>query len=314
MKWKRSSFIFEKNWDIKLVDISDCSIFSERDVQKQKVRRTVLLKFKSVIDGDNSLIPAMLYEPKNASENLVLYFHGGGWVMGSIESHDCLCRKIANTLNIRVLSIEYRLAPQYKFPIPLNDILSVYCGLFDDNRICLGKIIIAGDSAGGNLCASLCIKLREIKFRKTPSLQILFYPVLSNDFSSESFQKFGNEANLTKSMMQWFIYMYTGKEFDNKDIKNNKLIYPLLQDDMSVFPETLLVSAEKDVLLDGQLLFASKLGQANIEAKHLIIRNAKHGFMTYGNGHRKFASIALDKIKKISLLKMLRSVDLSLWC
>jgi acetyl esterase/lipase len=93
--------------------------------------------------------------------------------------------------------------------------------------------------------------------------------------------------------------MYTGKEFDNEDIKNNKLIYPLLQDDMSVFPETLLVSAEKDVLLDGQLLFASKLRQANIEVEHLIIGNSKHGFMTYGNEHWKFASIALNKIKNL---------------
>jgi acetyl esterase len=123
--------------------------------------------------------------------------------------------------------------------------------------------------------------------------------VLSNDFSSGSFQKFSNEANLTKTMMQWFMYMYTGKEFDNENIKNNKLIYPLLQDDMSVFPKTLIVSAEKDVLLDGQLLFASKLRQVNIKVEHLIIENAKHGFMTYGNEHWKFASIALNKIKKL---------------
>jgi acetyl esterase len=171
--------------------------------------------------------------------------------------------------------------------------------LFNKNYVDFDEVIIAGDSSGGNLCASFCIKLREIKFRKTPISQILFYPVLSNDFSSESFQKFGNEANLAKSTTQWFMLMYTGKEFDNEDIKNNKLIYPLLQDDMSIFPKTLIVSAEKDVLLDGQLLFASKLRQANIEAEHLIIRNAKHGFMTYGNGHRKFASIALDKIKNL---------------
>ncbi|MDR1390948.1 MAG: alpha/beta hydrolase [Holosporales bacterium] len=280
-------------------DFKTGSIFSKRDVQKQSVSKATLLKFASVINGDGFLIPAMLYEPENADRNLLLYLHGGGWVMGGIESHDCLCRKIANTLNIRVLSVEYRLAPICKFPTALNDVLSVYCGLFCNGYIDFEKVIIAGDSSGGNLCVSLCIKLAEIKFGKTPISQILFYPVLSNDFSSESFQKFGSEANLTKSMMQWFICMYTGKEFDNEDIKNNKLIYPLLQNDMSVFPETLLVSAEKDVLLDGQLLFASKLQQANIEAKHLIIRNAKHGFITYGDEHWKFASIALDKIKQM---------------
>jgi acetyl esterase len=278
---------------------NNCSIFSERDTQKQEVRRTAPLKFESIINGDDFLIPAMLYEPENADKNLLLYCHGGGWTMGSIESHDCLCRKIANALSIRVLSIEYRLAPRHKFPTALNDVLSVYCGLFGNSHMDFEKVIIAGDSSGGNLCASLCIKLMEIEFRKMPISQILFYPVLSNDFSSGSFQKFGSEANLTKSMMQWFIHAYIGKEFDSEDVKNNKLIYPLLEENMSVFPKTLVVSAEKDVLLDGQLLFASKLRQSNVEVEHLTIENAKHGFMTYGTEHWKFASIALDKIKNL---------------
>ncbi|MDR0580978.1 MAG: alpha/beta hydrolase [Holosporaceae bacterium] len=283
-----------------IFDVADgCSIFSERDTQKQEVERTALLKFENITDGDDFLISAMLYEPKNANKNLLLYFHGGGWVMGSIESHDCLCRKIANALSTRVLSIEYRLAPQHKFPAALNDVLNVYCGLFNKSYVDFDELIIAGDSSGGNLCASLCIKLREINFCKTPISQILFYPVLSNDFSSESFQKFGNEVNLTKSMMQWFMHAYTGKKFDDEGVENNKLIYPLLQDDMSVFPKTLIVSAENDVLLDGQLLFASKLRQTNVEMEHLIIKNAKHGFMTYGKEHWKFTSIALDKIKKL---------------
>ncbi|MDR1150012.1 MAG: alpha/beta hydrolase [Clostridiales bacterium] len=283
-----------------LLDINNCSIFLKRDVQKQKVRKTTVLKFKSIVNGDGFLIPTMLYDPEKNNKNLLLYFHGGGWVMGSIESHDCLCRKIANTLNIRVLSVEYRLAPLYKFPTALNDILSVYCSLFNNSYIDFDEVIVAGDSSGGNLCASLCIKLMEIKFKKAPILQILFYPVLSNDFSSNSFKKFGNEVNLTKSMMQWFMYMYAGKEFDNEDVKNNKLIYPLLQDDMSIFPETLLVSAENDVLLDGQLLFLSKLKKANVKANHLTIENAKHGFMTYGNKHWKFTSVALKKIKELN--------------
>jgi acetyl esterase len=279
----------------------NCSIFSERDTYKQEVRKTSFLEFESTVDGDNFLIPAMLYEPESVDKNLLLYFHGGGWVMGSIESHDCLCRRIANSLNTRVLSIEYRLAPRHKFPVALNDAFSVYCGLFNNNCVDFEEIIIAGDSSGGNLCASLCIKLREIKFRKAPSLQILFYPVLSNDFQSESFLKFGNEVNLTKSMMQEFVCMYSGRELNDEVVRNNKLIYPLLQEDMSVFPKTIIVSAEKDVLFDGQSLFASKLRKSNVEVNHLIIENAKHGFMTYGNLQRKFISIALDKIRDCNL-------------
>ncbi|MDR1254971.1 MAG: alpha/beta hydrolase [Puniceicoccales bacterium] len=283
-------------------DIDNYSIFLKREIQKQKVKKTTMLKFESIVDGDNFSIPAMLYEPEKADQNITLYFHGGGWVRGSIESHDCLCRKIANTLNIRILSVEYRLAPWYRFPTALNDALSVYCGLFNNNDVTFEKVIIAGDSSGGNLSASLCIKLREKGFSKLPISQILFYPVLSNDFQSESFQKFGNEINLTKSMMKWFIYMYTGKEFDDENIKNNKLIYPLLEEDMSVFPKTLIISAKEDILLDGQTLFASKLKKAGIETYQYTVDNTKHGFLTYGNEHWKFTSTVLEEIKKYELL------------
>ncbi|MDR0407232.1 MAG: alpha/beta hydrolase [Holosporales bacterium] len=281
------------------MSFDDYWVFSERDTRKEAVKRTVSIKFKSITKQDRFFIPVMLYEPENTNRNILLYFHGGGWVRGSIESHDCVCRKIANALNVKVLSVEYRLAPQYKFPIALHDVLSVYCGLLDKRNMDFDEIILSGDSAGGNLCAALCMKLKEAQFSQYPMAQILFYPVLSNDFDSPSFTKFGHEPSLTKSMMLKFIDMYTKKDPADDVFVNNKFLYPVLEKDMSLFPKTLIVSAEKDVLLDGQFLFASKLNQAHVDVHHLVIEEAKHGFMTYGEKHWEYASIALDKIKKL---------------
>ncbi|MDR1267372.1 MAG: alpha/beta hydrolase [Holosporales bacterium] len=274
------------------------AIFLKRDGQKQNVRKISRLTFESMVDGDDFLIPATLYEPEKANRNVILYVHGGGWVGEGVETHDALCRKIANILGTRVLSVEYRLVPQHRFPTALHDVFSVYCALSDHPSMDLEGIILAGDSAGGNLCASLCIKLREKGFPKLPMAQILFYPVLSNDFQSTSFQKFGNTIHLTESMMKWFVQMYTDKEFDDESTRNNKFIYPLLEDDMSVFPRTLIVSAQEDVLLDGQILFVSKLKRAGIETYQYTVDHTQHGFLTYGHDHWEIVATVLEEVKK----------------
>ncbi len=280
-------------------DIENYPIFLERDNYKYYVKKIISLEFKSIINNDNFLIPARLYEPDNFNKNLIVFFHGGGWVRGSIDSHDCLCRKITNALNTRIISVDYRLAPQHLFPTALNDAFSVYCGLLE--KIKFDELILSGDSSGGNLCAALCIKLREMHIQKLPSTQILFYPVLSNNFELDSYKKFEHEATLTKSMMEWFIRMYSGRDLTDVEMLNNKFLYPILQDDMSVFPKTLIISAEKDVLLDEQALFISKF--KNTKAHQILINEASHGFMTYGKNHSKYASIAISQIKDLLLRK-----------
>jgi acetyl esterase len=252
------------------------------------------LEFRSF---DGFSIPAALYEPERANDGIILYLHGGGWVCGSIDTHDCLCRKIANALRVRVMSIEYRLAPEHRFPVALNDVVSVYREMFD-RKMDFNDVILAGDSAGGNLSAAACIKLREIGF-PPPSAQILFYPSLSNDFHSDSFVKFGQEENLPEPMARYFLSQYTGKDLEDEEMRNNKLLYPLLENDMSVFPKTLVVSAERDVLLDGQLLFVQKLRNAGGDVFHTIIEGSKHGFMSYGEDHAKYAKIAIEWIRDL---------------
>jgi acetyl esterase len=234
---------------------------------------------------DDHLIRVKLYSPHEVNDKkLLLYLHGGGWMQGNLETHDPLCRKIAKTLRTEVLAVDYRLAPEHAFPIPLEDVFSVYlwcCRNYGDR-----DIIIAGDSAGGNLCAALCIKLQE-ELRTTgclikkPSLQILFYPSLSNDFGKDSFRRF-DVATLTKAGTAAYLAQYAGVAVEDVGSITDKLICPFLEDDPSVFPATAVISADYDVLLDEQTEFVQKLRSAGVKTEHIIADGTVHGFTIYG--------------------------------
>lgn len=217
------------------------------------------------------------YIPSIKCNDIILFVHGGGWVQGNLETHDALCRSIANVFVRRVISVEYRLSPQYKFPIPLSDVFDAYIWCVNQGY---ENIILSGDSVGGNLCAALCVKLRDLQYYQFPVSQILFYPILSCNLESKSFDLFGRGYGLTKEWTKNYIYQYTGAEHDDERFINNKFIYPLLED-AGIFPKTFLISASCDVLLDDQLVFADKLKSAKIPVYHTILDGSIHGFMTY---------------------------------
>ncbi len=255
------------------------NFFIDHSGKKENMKEINNFYIKSVYD--NHQIPVRLYIPQIAKENKVIMFtHGGGWIQGNLETHDYLCRKIANILQIKVLAIDYRLATENPFPIPLNDVFSVYS--WCDKNQEYNDIIISGDSAGGNLCAALCIKLSELKYIKKPCEQLLFYPALSNTFQSSSFEVFKDITALPKLGALFFYSQYVGKSCLDTDILNNKLVYPILEDNMSIFPKTTVISAGCDVLLDENLQFIKKLKNSEVEAEHIIVEGAVHGFMTYG--------------------------------
>ncbi|GHU11843.1 esterase [Alphaproteobacteria bacterium] len=233
---------------------------------------------KSVKDSivraaDNYQIPIRMYTPSKNSrkDSIVMYIHGGGWVDGSIERYDHLCRKIANILEVTVVSLDYRLAPEHPFPTPLNDVFCVYSWIA--KSFPKTKIILSGDSAGGNLSAALCIKISK-ETQKKPHAQILFYAALSGDCESKSFKAYGDIDALTKSDMEACYKQYAG---DGQ--KTNPLVFPVLQEDMSAFPPTIFIAAECDVLLDGQILLYTKLKEAGIKTDIVIPKGTVHGFM-----------------------------------
>ncbi|MDR1551147.1 MAG: alpha/beta hydrolase [Holosporaceae bacterium] len=248
---------------------------------------------------DNYEIPARRYIPTNLrSDSIILFAHGGGWIQGNLDTHDYLCRKIAKILEMEVIAADYRLAPEFIFPIPLEDFCCAYQWCV--NTFANKKIILAGDSAGGNLCAALSVKLANEKKRFRPHAQMLFYPVLSNDFSSPSYEAYENRA-LTKIGTIASLSWYVGKSCLEEDIVSNALVYPLSQRDMNIFPRTVLVPAQCDILLDGQLSFAEKLQAANVKVDIIQTDGTIHGFMTYGKEFEDEITNVLEEIRKLEL-------------
>ena len=251
--------------------------------------KTVNNYVQNIYDGYD--IPIKLYHVSETSR-IILFVHGGGNIQGNFDTHDYLCQKIAILLNIDVVAIEYRLSPEYRFPISLTDILSVY-QFFTNQRY---EVYLTGDSAGGNLVAVLNIIIRKKCFKKA-SGQILMYPLLDNDFRTLSYQKFGNLEILRPEDVKYVTSIYTGYDY-NDIFVNNKLIYPALEQDLTVFPRTFMISAECDILLDSQIVFCKRLKDAGIDCKQEIAAGSVHGFMQYG---KFFDNIITKILQKISL-------------
>lgn len=241
------------------------------------------IKNFSISNGDFQ-IPVRLYRV-NDLKKVCLFVHGGGWIQGNLDTHDYLCRKIAKICEVNVLAVDYHLAPEHEFPIPLNDVNCVYnwcCEKYDE-------IWLSGDSAGGNLCATVCIQVSNIR---KPDAMLLFYPVLGADFYTESYEKYADIPTLSRVSMQYFLSQFIGSR-----VGDNKLISPILEDDMRVFPKTFIVSAGCDVLLSEQKAFYDKMQSSNNACQYLVLDGAIHGFMTYG---REFDKYNTEILKQVS--------------
>ena len=242
--------------------------------------------------NDEFQIPVRLYRVNNKNE-ILLFIHGGGWIQGNLDTHDYLCRKIAKIFAVNVLAVDYRLAPEHTFPMPLDDVASI----FDWCSKKYEKIYAAGDSGGGNLCAALCIKNAE-KNRRKPDALTLFYPALGNNFRTKSFEIFENISALSRAGVIKFYSCYSGKKYDIESVLDNKLLAPILETDMSVFPKTFIASAGCDVLLTEQFEFAEKMRAAGNDCQQIILDGAVHGFMTYGREFDRYNTEILQKISE----------------
>ena len=199
-------------------------------------------------DGPFGPIPMYHYLPKDAAYDdelpAIVYYHGGGWVVGSRNGHDILCRHLANTSGCRVFSVEYRLSPDFKFPVPLEDsysatkFISDNCKeLFVDSK----KIIVAGDSAGGNIAAVLSIMAREDN-NLNIIYQILLYPVTDGSKNYESWNENAEGYILSSNLMNWFYELYLTSEEERNDWNNHvPLVFTFLkyQNFMNTGPRTI---------------------------------------------------------------------------
>jgi acetyl esterase len=231
----------------------------------------------SIGDG----LTARLYSP-SAQNGLpvVLYIHGGGWVVGSIATHDNICRKLANRARALVMSVGYRLAPENKFPAALEDVYAALlwahaeAGSFGGDP---ARLAVAGDSAGGNLAAAVCLVTRD-RGGPTVRFQALAYPGLdASNLDRESYRLNGKGYYLTSSIIERVIPLYLNKAAETLD----PYVSPLLAGDVSGLPPGLVITAEFDPLLSEGEAYAARLLVAGIPCSVHRYNGMIHGFMSF---------------------------------
>jgi acetyl esterase len=238
---------------------------------------------ESVADGvfqarDGAKIPFRYYRPPGVTgTKSILFFHGGGFVTRDLESHDRACRRIARENRMPVFSIAYRLAPEHKFPVPVEDCEDAFKWLVNnanEYEINPAKITVMGDSAGANLATAVCLLCKQ-KSTLTPWRQVLIYPTVDARLCHPSIDRLGKNYFLTKELMQWFVNQYQQTE---EDILN-PLMSPLLAEDVSGLPPAYVCTAEFDPLLDEGYAYAQKLEEAGVEVKYRKFEGVIHGFL-----------------------------------
>jgi acetyl esterase len=211
---------------------------------------------------------------------LMLFFHGGAFLCGNLDTHDHLCRRICTSAHVIVLSVDYRLAPENKFPAALEDAYQALLWVFDNASKIEGnnkRIIACGDSAGGNISAVLCQMTRD---RKGPELffQILINPAC--DFyqrDKESYHKYGKGYPLSKEDIEWGIHQY----LDDVELLKNPYVSPLMAKDFTGLPDALVISSEFDILRDEAEAYAEKLRAGGAQVILKRFDGMIHDFILY---------------------------------
>ena len=259
------------------MDIKDARNFVDNNLfMKENIE---IGRITNISLGDEK-IPARLYEPKGATGSLILYFHGGGWVFGSLESYDAVCRRAAMESRSKVLSVAYRLAPEHKFPTAVEDAFTSYVWARKNAMnldIDPGRIAVAGDSAGGNISAVVSLVIKDRGLEK-PRLQVLFYPSLGADFFSQSMREFSDVFFLTTSdMLGWFGEMYLRNATDIL----NPYFCPMVHPDLSELPEAIIITAENDSLRDQGEAYVEKLSSAGTTVTGIRAMGMIHSFLKF---------------------------------
>jgi acetyl esterase len=228
--------------------------------------------------GPSPAIDIRFYYPRAdfAPLPVIVYFHGGGFVIGSVGTHDGYCRALAEASQCVVASVEYRLAPEHKHPAAVEDAYAATCWIAENAgklRVDTSRMAVAGDSAGGNLAAVVALLARD---RGGPALahQVLIYPVTDADCDRPSYHQFADGYMLTRAAMQWFWDHYVGDE----SLSRHPHISPLWAQSHADLPPALIVTAEYDPLRDEGEAYAERLRDSGVETTLSRYDGMIHGF------------------------------------
>ena len=265
--------------------ISDLPVEAGREMYRQMaaqldpvdtpIGRTEDLSF----EGPGGTVAVRVYTPVAAGSGAlpaIIYFHGGGWVIGDLETHDALCRTLANETGAKVIAVDYRLAPEHPYPAAVEDCYAAVRWV-EQQASALGidanRLAVAGDSAGGNLSAVVCQKaLRE----KGPQLcfQLLIYPVTDAAADTESRRLFGSGYFLETDTMNWFYDKYVPNPGD----RTQPDVSPAQAPSLKGLPPALVITAGFDILRDEGAAYARALQAAGVAARHVDYEGMVHGF------------------------------------
>ena len=264
------------------------------DIKRLDAMRIFVKKLDTKVYNGTYEVPVRLYFPSEEAMSgepvegekypVLLFFHGGGWVTESVENYDRVCSRMAQSTGHIVMSVEYRLAPEYRFPVPLEDCYAAAKALYTGHLVLPAdpdRITIIGDSAGGNLAAAVCLKARDTG-EFIPKKQILIYPALNNCYTEgspyKSVQENGEGYLLTAVKMEDYLKLYESSPED----RQNPYFAPILEKDLSHMPETLILTAEFDPLRDEGEAYGKKLREAGNQVEIRRISGAFHGFFALG--------------------------------
>ncbi len=251
------------------------------------------------IPAKHGNIPCRVYKPTD-KENLpvLVWFHGGGWVLGDLDSADFPCRHLASESGCIVLSVNYRLAPEHVFPAAFDDCLAALHWTFN-NAESIGanklRIAVGGDSAGGNLAACVCIAAKESNL--DVRFQLLVYPVVEPDFENTSYTENADGYFLTKNLMQWFWDRYV----PDTSLRHDVRVSPL-SGSLTGLPPAWVLTAGFDPLRDEGLKYAHALKAAGVKVAASQTDDTVHGFFTMPVAGGARARVAAAKALKKGLM------------
>lgn len=257
---------------------------SVADIAKVEVDRVT----DRTIEYKNLRVPVRIYQPypENDPESdrpgILLLYHGGGYALGDIEGHDGIARYLCKNAGVIVVNVEYRLAPEHPFPAGLEDCYNALCWAVEQAQALGGdpaKVVVAGDSAGGNLSAVVC---QMAKLKDCPKIvcQVLIYPNVDMDVDADypSRKEFGGgEYFLSLKDVRWINGMYLPQSVVEDDVR----VSPIKEKDLSGLPDALVITAGFDLLRDEGLEYAAKLKDAGVPVTYHCFESTIHGFMSF---------------------------------
>jgi len=239
--------------------------------------KTLPMQTRDVVLGTGELkIPARLYIPRQGIDALLIYFHGGGWVQGNLDSHDNLCRHLALNSGAHVLSVEYRKAPEYPWPVPLEDAVAAYedaVARLPEWGVTRPLVAIGGDSAGANIATVVSRRILATGLPQ-PRRQLLIYPGADASRDHPSRLTFSTGFFLTLENIRFYENCY----IPNDDVRLHPDISPLLASEVAGLPPAIIITAGFDPLRDEGRAYANHLEQSGVAVKWIEYSSQVHGF------------------------------------